>query len=295
MQTFKGLLLLIVMSISTLSAKSSVVELNSKNFQETLNNNSMVLVTFSAPWCSACKKMQPNYEKVAQASTTQTVFATVNTDNESKLSQKYKINNVPTTVLFKNGKEFTRYVGGLDVEEIELFVNPKKILNKHKNLCNANEAESCQKLGVIYEEGMGIENNQSLAVEYYLKACALKDIDSCFDAGYLYDMGKGLPENNQEAIRLYRKSCDENHRVGCHNLALMYEDGEGTKADGMRAMQLYEKACKLEYSDSCYNLALIYEKGKIVKKDLLKAKELYTISCNDGDEDACNEVKNLSR
>jgi len=47
---------------------SPVKYLVQKTFDETINDETKdVLVLIHAPWCSACKKMKPKFEKVAKA------------------------------------------------------------------------------------------------------------------------------------------------------------------------------------------------------------------------------------
>jgi len=294
MKKIQGIVLMLIIAVSGLYAQGVVKELSTTNFQETLEKNELVLVNFTAPWCGSCQKMKPMYDKVAQKLKSKAVFAEVNTDEAKELATAYRITNVPTMILFKNGKEENHYVGSLDEEEIELFVNPTEIVQKYSLACDNKEALACRKLALFYDDGMGVKKDKTTAIKFYEKGCELNDIKSCFNVGYMYDLAEGTQEDNPKAAKRYTKACEGNHRVACHNLALMYEDAEGVEVDNEMAIKLYDKACKLSYGDACYNLALIYEKGKVVTKDLQKAKALYALSCDEGDEDACEEVKKLN-
>jgi len=46
---------------------SQVVELSEDSFEAALDPNKHVLVEFYAPWCGHCKKLAPDYERVASA------------------------------------------------------------------------------------------------------------------------------------------------------------------------------------------------------------------------------------
>ena len=78
----------------------------------------MVLVDFWAPWCSPCKLIAPVLNEIAEEQQGKIRIGKVNVDNQQALAAKYKVRNIPTLVLFKNGKEVKRFVG----------VKPKKAL-----------------------------------------------------------------------------------------------------------------------------------------------------------------------
>jgi thioredoxin len=294
MKKIQQVIFMMMLVVSGLYAEGVVQKLTVSNFQETIEKNDLVLVSFTAPWCGSCKKMKPKYANVAEKFKSKVIFAEVNTDEEKSLANAYRITNVPTTLLFKNGKEQSYYVGALEEEEIELFVNPTEIINKYTLACENKDGLSCRKLALFYDDGVGLKVDKTSAIKFYEKGCQHSDIKSCFNVGYMYDLAEGVQEDNHKAVEHYSKACEGDHRVACHNLALMYEEGEGTKEDSAMAITLYDKACQLSYGDACYNLALIYQKGKVVPKDLDKAKALYMLSCNEGDDEACEEVKKLN-
>lgn len=84
--------------------------LNNKNFKPQIKSG-IVLVDFWAPWCGPCKMMTPVLNDVAETEGGKVTIGKVNVDNQQQLAQKFNIRNIPTLVLFNNGKEVNRYMG----------------------------------------------------------------------------------------------------------------------------------------------------------------------------------------
>jgi thioredoxin 1 len=89
---------------------SRLVALNQSSFDKGISKG-YVLVDFWAAWCRPCVLQKPILEEVAFEMREKLTIATVDTDKNSSLSQKFNIRGIPCMILFKDGKEVKRLVG----------------------------------------------------------------------------------------------------------------------------------------------------------------------------------------
>lgn len=82
-----------------------------------------VLIDFFASWCEPCKILGPILEKVADDYREKIIFFKVNIDEAPALTQKYGIEQIPTVILFKQGKPISGFVGLKDETEIKQWLN----------------------------------------------------------------------------------------------------------------------------------------------------------------------------
>lgn len=94
------------------------LELDQSNFENTINSDKPVLVDFWAEWCGPCRMVGPIVEELANDYADKAVVGKVNVDNNSEISMKYGIRNIPTLLIFKNGEVVDKQVG----------VAPKEVL-----------------------------------------------------------------------------------------------------------------------------------------------------------------------
>jgi len=110
-------------------APSNVVDLDSSNFNRIVKDTSKdVLVEFYAPWCGHCKKLAPDYEKVANAFRNEknVVVAKVDADAHKELGSKFAVQGFPTIKFFpRDNKEGEDYNSGRDVDSFINFLNEK--------------------------------------------------------------------------------------------------------------------------------------------------------------------------
>jgi len=90
----------------------NVKEFTDSNFQtEVLESSQPVLVDFWAPWCGPCKMLTPAIEALADQYAGKVKVGKVNTDDNRSTAMKYKINSIPTLIVFKNGQQVDQVLG----------------------------------------------------------------------------------------------------------------------------------------------------------------------------------------
>ena len=87
-----------------------IIKLTDKNFDHQTKNK-VVLVDFWAEWCMPCRMMAPVLNDLAGDLNGNAYVGKVDVEQNRELAQKHNVRNIPTMVLFKNGKEVNRFVG----------------------------------------------------------------------------------------------------------------------------------------------------------------------------------------
>ncbi len=96
-------------NVKPVENSKKIIVLGNKNFKLALKKE-ILLVDFWAPWCGPCKMVAPILNEIAETES-DIVIGKVNVDQNQDLAKKYKVRNIPTLVVFKNGNEVGRIVG----------------------------------------------------------------------------------------------------------------------------------------------------------------------------------------
>ncbi len=102
-------------------SKMSVIELTKDNFNETVDNNDIVIVDFWAEWCGPCKSFAPIFEKVAE-NHPEIVFGKIDTEEQTELAQAFQIRSIPTLMLFREQIQLLAQPGALSIAQLEDLV-----------------------------------------------------------------------------------------------------------------------------------------------------------------------------
>ncbi len=98
----------------------AVLKVTDSSFDnEVAQSATPVLVDFWAEWCGPCKMMSPILDKVAPLYQGRLKIAKLNVDENQDSPAKFGVMNIPTMILFKNGKEVERIIGAMSQNELQ--------------------------------------------------------------------------------------------------------------------------------------------------------------------------------
>ena len=97
-----------------------MLEVTQENFEkEVAGSDKPVLVDFWAPWCMPCKIIAPAVEKIADEMKSEIKVMKSNVDDVPEIATELSVLNIPTLILFKDGRELARMIGVNSKEAIE--------------------------------------------------------------------------------------------------------------------------------------------------------------------------------
>ena len=96
------------------------VSLNDETFARTIAESEIpVMVDFYADWCGPCKMMAPFVDEIAREKQGQVLVAKLDTDRSQRTASGFNILGIPTTIVFKAGKEAARQTGAMPKKGLE--------------------------------------------------------------------------------------------------------------------------------------------------------------------------------
>jgi len=103
------------------------VQFTDENFEQEVlkETNQPVLVDFGATWCPPCKMLAPIIEELAKDFAGKVKIGKIDVDQNKKYASQYKVQSIPTIILFKNGEPVETLMGLQPKDKLT------ELLNKH--------------------------------------------------------------------------------------------------------------------------------------------------------------------
>jgi thioredoxin 2 len=96
------------------------LKLDADSFHRTIEDSELpVLVDFYADWCGPCKMMAPLVDELAAEYQGRALIAKLDTDRAPAIQESFQVRGIPTTIVFRNGKEAKRRVGAVPKAALE--------------------------------------------------------------------------------------------------------------------------------------------------------------------------------
>lgn len=136
---------------------------------------------------------------------------------------------------------------------------------------SAGDAVAQYNLGNAYHRGDGVEQDYSVAREWYEKAAEKGNVIAAESLAIFYDFGYGCSKDPVNAVKWYRIAAERGLQLAQNNLGVMYQKGLGIEKDYKQAFYWYKKSAEqgAEYAE--YNTGICYLEGKGVKESKKEA------------------------
>ena len=105
-------------------ANENVIHIGSEEaFDQLIAGDTPVLVDFWATWCGPCRMIAPIVEEIANVYAGKAIVAKVDVDEQGELAQRYRVMNIPTLMLFKQGQLVDKAIGARPKVALEQMLN----------------------------------------------------------------------------------------------------------------------------------------------------------------------------
>ena len=96
-------------------------DLTQETFQETIENNDIVLVDWWADWCGPCKMFAPVYDEVS-AKHDDIVFGKIDTEDQQQLAAAAGISSIPTLMAFRENVLVFSQPGAINAQQLDHLI-----------------------------------------------------------------------------------------------------------------------------------------------------------------------------
>ena len=139
-----------------------------------------------------------------------------------------------------------------------------------------------------FEDGFAASEagDYKTAFSFYKKAAEQGELAAQFNLGLYYDVGKGVAQDDAEAVRWYKLAAAQGYSSAQYNLGAIYANRKGVIQDDAEAVRWYKLAAVRGNADAQFNLSQNYATGKGVLQDDLQAHMWMNLAAVSGDKGA---------
>lgn len=123
-------------------------------------------------------------------------------------------------------------------------------LRAFRTLAERGDVLAQYELGVMYNNGEGVQQNFGEAIEWFYRAAIMGHAPAQSSLGIKYEKGQGVKRNYREAANWYRRSAEQGYATAQYRLGRMYVLGRGVKRDYIEAVAWFDRAAEQGVQDA---------------------------------------------
>lgn len=135
-----------------------------------------------------------------------------------------------------------------------------------------------------FDKGVGAydRSDYATALQEWVPLAERGDMNAQFNLGRMHENGKGVPQSDSEAINWYRKAAEQGHELAQFSLGGMYRFSQGVPRDYVEAAHWYLKAAAQGNDGAQLMLGSMYYHGRGVPQDDVLAYMWYSLAAAQG-------------
>jgi len=106
-----------------LEGQEKAAQISEASYEAMLQSSSVTLVDFGASWCPPCRKMEPVIQEIAKENASKMTLVKIDGGSQDDLMKSKQIKQMPTFIIYENGKEVWRKSGLMEKEELVKALN----------------------------------------------------------------------------------------------------------------------------------------------------------------------------
>ncbi len=167
----------------------------------------------------------------------------------------------------QNNAEAYYYLGLIYSDSRFKQFNPKTAISYLLSAADLNHIEAMNKLGLIYDNGVGVEQNSLISLDWYRKA---KQAEKPITQNIIFSKNENNKLVNSEYPTIFLdllKEAEDGNAELQHKVAINYDNGALIPRDFSKALFWYKKAALNNYKESQFMLGYFYCRGLGIPQD----------------------------
>jgi TPR repeat protein len=140
--------------------------------------------------------------------------------------------------------------------------NYQQAFDLWKPLAEAGDVKARYNLGLMFQQGLGVEKNLKQARLLFTAAAEQGDADAQYQLGFIYYQGEGVFRSSLDAHHWWSLAAAQQHPMARYNLGILYAYGIGVKTDEAKAIELWQSAAEQGYREAIEVMIRIHQNGE---------------------------------